>query len=87
MTDTKMRAFPYAKLARAFGPRPTHTIAALGHRFIPYGEVEMLCRPCGFVIWKAVDAAAATAAVTQLGGGPCPAIATAPETPQGDSTK
>lgn len=63
---------PYAKLARAFAPRPTHTIEALGHRFIPSGEVEMLCRPCGFVIWKVETAEQAEEAVRSLGGSYCP---------------
>jgi hypothetical protein len=67
-----MRTIPYAKLARAFGPRDPRPIAALGHRFIPYGQVEMLCRPCGFVIWKVDDAEGAEQAVRQLGGEECP---------------
>lgn len=64
--------FPYAKLARAFGPRFGTEIKALGHRFIPYGQVEMLCRPCGFVIWKCEDEAEAEQAVRDLGGSECP---------------
>jgi hypothetical protein len=70
-----MTAFPYAKLARAFGPKPAFTISALGHRFIQSGEVELVCRPCGFVIWKVGDAAEAAAAVLAIAGHakPCPA--------------
>lgn len=67
-----MKSFPYSRLVRAFGPRPAYTIEALGHRFVPSGEVELVCRPCGFVIWKVENVAGAENAVRDLGGGQCP---------------
>lgn len=44
---------------------------ALGHNFRPYGDEEMICRQCDFVIWKCTHEAQAEYAVRQLRGGPC----------------
>lgn len=53
-------------------PKPL-VINALGHRFRQYGNEEMICVGCDFIIWPVRDAAAAVRAVLSLNGKWCPA--------------
>jgi hypothetical protein len=44
------------------------TIAVLDHVFTDFKSEEMICWPCGYVIWRCADAAEVESAIVQIDG-------------------